>query len=415
MTKRMRGGFGFADLVIGLLLLALLGALALGAADKAKETDNRVQCARNLRMIGMAALMYSNENKGNFPRTRFKVDAEKPTAYTGWQSADPFDPAKGQPPDFNDVTAAMFLLLRTQDINSDVFVCPSSAVKQWDYAPLLEKDKTNKPTAQNRSNFPSPAFLSYSYANPYPNKAAIALGYKLNSTLPAEFALAADMNPGGKALAALTADAPADKMKDGNSPNHARAGQNVLYGDGHVEFVTTPFAGTAAGNVRDNIYTVGGSDDGKVPTSPTITASPRWAGDSVLLPTAQDKGDEKAEKLSPPPAPAPAPVAQARVRDAKYNMAKTQVFALSTALEQFEIDAGQYPTTAQGLLALSAAPAGAKNWRGPYIRGQLPKDPWQNPYQYRNPGKQNKTGFDVWSYGPDGKDRTLDDIGNWDD
>ena len=404
MTRRVRGGVGLADVVIALLLVALLSAFALGLADRAREVDSRVQCGRNLRIIGMAILLYSNENKGGYPRTRFKVDAEKPTAYTGWQAPDPFDPGKGNPPEFNDVTAAMFLLLRTQDINADVFVCPSSAVRQWDYAPLLEKDKAQKPTALDRSNFPSPAFLSYSYVNPYPAKAAIALGYKANQTLGREFAIAADMNPGGKALGALLPTSPAEKMKDGNSLNHAREGQNVLYGDGHVDFVSNPFAGT----LRDNIYTISGSDDGKIQSSAAITGSPRWPGDSVLLPTAEDKGDEKAEKLSPPPAPGAKP----RVPDARINVAKTHLQLLETALDRLEIDTARYPTTEEGLAALINRPALA-NWRGPYIRGAVPLDPWGNPYGYRSPGRHNRNGVDLWSGGPDGKADTDDDITNW--
>src|SRR6185436_12660944 len=95
--------------------------------------------------------------------------------------------------------------------------------------------------------------LSYSYQNPYPSKEAIGKGFKLNSSISAEFAVAADMNPGGEALLKLTPQSPMNQMRLGNSFNHQRDGQNVLFGDGHIEFVSNPFSGTA----RDNIYTFG--------------------------------------------------------------------------------------------------------------------------------------------------------------
>jgi prepilin-type processing-associated H-X9-DG protein len=69
-------------------------------------------------------------------------------------------------------------------------------------------------------------------------------------------------------------------MQKANSRNHQGQGENVLYGDGHAEFVQNPFCGTK----MDNIYTVSASTDGSVTTSKTVTGSPVWAGDSVLLP-----------------------------------------------------------------------------------------------------------------------------------
>ena len=65
---------------------------------------------------------------------------------------------------------------------------------------------------------------------------------------------------------------------------------------------------------------------------------------------------------------------------------------------------------------LTEPPSGEeKKWRGPYIAVLRP-DPWGNPYQYRNPGVQRKTGFDLWSRGADNADGGEGDgadIGNW--
>lgn len=82
---------------------------------------------------------------------------------------------------------------------------------------------------------------------------------------------------------------------------------------------------------------------------------------------------------------------------------------IKTALDEFEVDNGFYPSSLQDLLT---HPRNAKNWKGPYL-DNAPVDPWQNPYQYIYPGKHNPTGYDLWSEGPDGKSGDQDDIGNW--
>lgn len=91
--------------------------------------------------------------------------------------------------------------------------------------------------------------------------------------------------------------------------------------------------------------------------------------------------------------------------------------SLKTALERYRMDVGAYPTTAEGLGALMTAPANAAGvWRGPYAEtpgGKPPLDPWNEPYQFRSPGTRNKTGYDLFSKGPDKTEGTEDDIGNW--
>ncbi len=88
---------------------------------------------------------------------------------------------------------------------------------------------------------------------------------------------------------------------------------------------------------------------------------------------------------------------------------------MRTPLVTYRIDMGGYPTTAEGLQALVAAPANrADRWRGPYTAdGKLPVDPWGEPYQYRFPGTKNKGEYDLFSKGIDRQPDTEDDIGNW--
>ena len=90
---------------------------------------------------------------------------------------------------------------------------------------------------------------------------------------------------------------------------------------------------------------------------------------------------------------------------------------MKTALTAYRISMGDYPSTAEGLQALITCPSGKEGkWRGPYItESKIPLDPWNEPYQYAYPGKHNKSGYDVWSKGPDKQDGTNDDIGNWEE
>ena len=95
----------------------------------------------------------------------------------------------------------------------------------------------------------------------------------------AGFAVAADKNFGDEGMLKLTSDsAPAQFAEHGNSDNHNRDGQNVLFGDMHVEFCTTPFCGIDL----DNIYTFGHS--GKESGGAGISGPPAHAADNVLLP-----------------------------------------------------------------------------------------------------------------------------------
>jgi general secretion pathway protein G len=82
---------------------------------------------------------------------------------------------------------------------------------------------------------------------------------------------------------------------------------------------------------------------------------------------------------------------------------------IKSALGAYEVDNGFYPKSLQDLMQ---QPSNAKNWHGPYL-DKLPEDPWGNPYVYYFPGKHNPSSYDLLSVGPDGKEGTDDDIGNW--
>jgi general secretion pathway protein G len=85
----------------------------------------------------------------------------------------------------------------------------------------------------------------------------------------------------------------------------------------------------------------------------------------------------------------------------EVTVAKAQIEAFDRALEAFRLDVGRYPSTEEGLGALLVQPATAAKWNGPYLKKDVPQDPWGHAYVYRAPG--SKGDFDIVSYGRDGQ------------
>jgi len=102
-----------------------------------------------------------------------------------------------------------------------------------------------------------------------------------------------------------------------------------------------------------------------------------------------------------------------RTEQARITAAQSQIATFGTALDAFEIDNGYYPKGKEGLNDLVQQPRDAQNWKGPYLKSDIPLDPWQRPYLYECPGRRNSSGYDLSSIGPDGREGTEDDITNW--
>jgi len=99
---------------------------------------------------------------------------------------------------------------------------------------------------------------------------------------------------------------------------------------------------------------------------------------------------------------------------AEVKVARAQIGALEKALDQYRLDVGRYPTTQQGLNALINKPPGDAKWSGPYLKKDVPLDPWGKPYVYKFPGDHGE--FDLFSYGRDGQtggDGEDADVVNW--
>ena len=101
---------------------------------------------------------------------------------------------------------------------------------------------------------------------------------------------------------------------------------------------------------------------------------------------------------------------------ARFKSAQVQIEAnFVQALDEFRVATGHYPTTAQGLAALTVIPPGSPRDRTRPMMQKLCRDPWGRKYRYLCPGLHNQDSYDLWSCGPDGRDGTADDVTNWEE
>lgn len=106
-----------------------------------------------------------------------------------------------------------------------------------------------------------------------------------------------------------------------------------------------------------------------------------------------------------------APRLAGRSEEARRHAAKADIMGgLALAIDLFEADNGKFPDQ---LTDLNKNPGSANNWRGPYLKKGLSKDPWGNDYNYKAPGTYNTDSYDLFSLGPDKKEGTEDDVVNW--
>ncbi len=92
------------------------------------------------------------------------------------------------------------------------------------------------------------------------------------------------------------------------------------------------------------------------------------------------------------------------VDKARVTRAQSDIRAIQTALDLYRLDNFKYPTTEQGLQALVKQPSDPTitNYRSGGYLPSLPKDPWNNPYQYVSPGADGRD-YDIITYGRDNK------------
>jgi general secretion pathway protein G len=109
-----------------------------------------------------------------------------------------------------------------------------------------------------------------------------------------------------------------------------------------------------------------------------------------------------------------APQYFAQIGKSNSKVAKAQIESFGQALDQYRLDVGHYPTTEQGLASLRKLPQQETRWQGPYLKRDIPPDPWGHPYVYVRPGTHGD--YDLISLGADGQpggEGEATDVTSW--
>lgn len=324
MRRSMRG-FTLIELLVVVAIIALLISILLPSLSRARELAKRAVCASNMKGIGTAMVIYSNDNQEWYPHHFYFPTYNTPNAapsthgigYIGRMGSSNSGPPIRLPTSATTSSTAghpsrsLFLLVIAGQSTPGQFICPSTGDVEDDLRNRgTDASSGTESAAQpgiNRFDFRGYPFLSYGYQMPYSRRG------KPRNTLDVRMPYAADKGPFFQAAStlagsqttpdeAITGDqspttdigntpelvvkASAERWRNYNSQNHNGEGQNVLFIDSHAEFLRKPIVGVQNDNIytyqdsfTDPMRTLLGVDPGNNGTAGSLTNT-----DTVIIP-----------------------------------------------------------------------------------------------------------------------------------
>jgi hypothetical protein len=211
-----RSQWRMADMLVAAGIFLAATMLFFPALNQSRFAARLLGCQNNLREIGMALTNYSDRHKGYFPDI----------------------PRQGR------LSAAGIYATKLVEGgylgNPQIIVCPASSLADG----ILE---FQVPTSKDLQIAPMPRLVTLH------KQMGGSYGYNIGYVSDGRYRSTKNLR---RKTFALMADAPAAAAPY-SSPNHGRCGQNVLFEDLHVQYLTT----CKAHGCRDNIFL---NDDGLV-------------------------------------------------------------------------------------------------------------------------------------------------------
>lgn len=302
-----RRGFTLIELLVVVAIIALLIAILLPSLGKARELSNRSVCAANLKGIVQSMNVYGNDNQDAYPTVKSPLSSGNTstiltyTLTTSNASDTTIDlvyknryyPSQtGVEPSVKatNVYANLWILVLRGDVSPKSFICKSDSASGP--APV------NPPnTIAYYDGFSDSKSVSYSVSFPYGSGGAV--GKWWSATIDASLPVASDLAPkNGSGSGANVRNTTLNPMS-GKAPNswlHQTDGQNVAFGDNHVEFVRLP----NVGNNNDNIFTSNNGSPNQQGTAPSVAGSiPNQVGgaagnyDVCMVPVGDDASNHQ--------------------------------------------------------------------------------------------------------------------------
>jgi prepilin-type N-terminal cleavage/methylation domain-containing protein len=272
-----RRGFTLIELLVVVAIIALLIAILLPSLGKARELSNRSVCAANLKGIVQSMNVYGNDNADAYPTIKSPQQSgtSSATTYTLTSSTSTensvdnvfknryYPSTAGSAPMANNgptnIYSNLWILVLRGDVSPKQFICKSDAASGP--APINPQNTTTY-----YDGFQDAKSNSYSVAFPYSQSGSIGKWWSatIDASLPVMSDLAPDKRSGTGTNKREPAGIGGQLNKQSNSWLHQTDGQNVAFGDNHVEFVRLP----DCGNNNDNIFTANNGVPTKTGTAP---------------------------------------------------------------------------------------------------------------------------------------------------